>query len=203
MRWLSTGGAQRPPTPRACWRTRVSELSGGLPFYTELLVEAGWSDEQPVNETIRDLASTPLLRLGPAGRRVVHAASVEDGRLSHAVLSAVLGDDVDVEAGIEQAVGAGVLTAEPGGDGYRFRHALIREAVRDRLLPAGARPVARPLGGVPGGLSGPGAATRSPASRPPTTGSGGQRVPCVRRDADRRRARRSDHGARRGGQAAA
>ena len=78
---------------------------------------------------------TPLLRLGPAGRRVVHAASVDDGRLSHAVLSAVLGDDVDVEVGIEQAVGAGVLMAEQRGDGYRFRHALIREAVRDRLLP--------------------------------------------------------------------
>jgi hypothetical protein len=99
------------------------------------LVEAEWSDAQPLDESLREIASTPLRRLGPEGRRVVHAASVDDGRFSHAVLSAVLGDDVDVEVGIEQAVGAGVLAAEPGDDGYRFRHALIREAVRDALLP--------------------------------------------------------------------
>ena len=129
--WRALSGSH----PSAVLADRVGELSGGLPFYTELLAEAGWSVEQPLDESLRELASTPLTRLGPAGRAVVHAASVEDGRLSHAVLDAVLGGDVDVEAGIAQAVGAGVLTTEPGGDGYRFRHALIREAVADRLLP--------------------------------------------------------------------
>ena len=129
--WRALSGSH----PSAVLADRVGELSGGLPFYTELLAEAGWSVDQPLDESLRELASTPLTRLGSAGRGVVHAASVEDGRLSHAVLDAVLGGDVDVEAGIAQAVGAGVLATEPGGDGYRFRHALIREAVVDRLLP--------------------------------------------------------------------
>jgi hypothetical protein len=129
--WTALNGRR----PSEVLAARVSELSAGPPFYTELLAEAEWSDAQPLDESLREIASTPLTRLGPEGQRVVHAASVDDGRLSHAVLSAVLGDDVDVEAAVEEAVGAGVLAAERGGDGYRFRHALIREAVRDALLP--------------------------------------------------------------------
>ena len=121
--------------PSAALADRVRDLSGGLPFYVGLLAASGWTADRPVPVSLRELAGSPLGRLGPAALRVVQAASVEDGRLPHQVLRDVVGTDTDVDGGIAQAVDAGVLSPEDRGDGYRFRHALIREAAVDSLLP--------------------------------------------------------------------
>lgn len=114
---------------------RVLELSGGLPFYTELLAGSGWTVERPVPPTLRELAASPMARLSANARFVVEAASVENGRLPHGVIRDVVGTGADVDSALAEAVAAGVLTLEEGGAGYRFRHALIREAVAASLLP--------------------------------------------------------------------
>jgi DNA-binding CsgD family transcriptional regulator/tetratricopeptide (TPR) repeat protein len=65
---------------------------------------------------------------------VVRVASAGGERTGHALLAAVTGLDGATLAGaLPPAVAANVLLAD--SDGYAFRHALIREAIHDELLP--------------------------------------------------------------------
>ena len=56
--------------------------------------------------------------------------------VEYPLLAAVarLSEDDLIEA-LRAAVGANILLPAPDGDGYRFRHSLVREAVSDDLLP--------------------------------------------------------------------
>ena len=61
-------------------------------------------------------------------------ASAGGEMTGHALLGAVSGlDDAALTRAVRPAVIANVL--HPRGDGYAFRHELIREAVHDDLLP--------------------------------------------------------------------
>lgn len=116
----------------------VTLLSGGLPFYTELLAREGLPDGR-VPAAVRSLVHGEVEALGGDARTMVEAASVESGRLPHDVLVAVGGGGARALAGIAAAVSASVLVPEADGGGYRFRHALLREAVEAGLLPADRR----------------------------------------------------------------
>jgi hypothetical protein len=112
----------------------VTLLSGGLPFYTELLAREGLPDGR-APAAVRSLVNAEVQALGGDARTVVEAASVESGRLPHDVLVAVGGGGAPALAGIA----ASVLVPEADGSGYRFRHALLRESVEAGLLPADRR----------------------------------------------------------------
>ena len=114
---------------------RVHELSGGIPFLTQLLVENNVTDAGPIPPTIADVVTAGLDRLSTSGRVVVEAASVESQLIPHELLVAVVGP-AKAETGIPDAVTGQVLVTEPDGYGYRFRHALLRESIAGRLLPA-------------------------------------------------------------------
>jgi DNA-binding CsgD family transcriptional regulator/tetratricopeptide (TPR) repeat protein len=129
----------------------IIRLSDGIPFLVEELAD---------NETA-SVAGALLLRrwrrLGPAARQVVVAASLADAELTDALLRATVAEEVGtVGAAIREAVDGGVLVGAPERDGYRFRHALLREAVSASLLPGEARAWheqwARALEAVPRGL---------------------------------------------------
>ena len=85
-------------------------------------------------ESLRDLVLARVQRLPDATQDVLRVASAAGERAGHGLLSAVtgLGDD-DVERALRPAVAANVLVADP--DGYAFRHALIREAMYEDLMP--------------------------------------------------------------------
>ena len=114
---------------------RVHELSGGIPFLTQLLVENDVTDGGRVPPTLADVVTAGLDRLSTSGRVVVEAASVESQLIPHELLVAVVGP-AHAETGIPDAVTGQVLVTEPGGYGYRFRHALLRESIAGQLLPA-------------------------------------------------------------------
>ncbi|MEV4443712.1 hypothetical protein AB0K09_32945, partial [Streptomyces sp. NPDC049577] len=74
--------------------------------------------------------------LPETAQRVVRVAAEGGDTVEYELLRAVtgLGEDELIEA-LRQIVGASILRPTSCGDGYRFRHALMREAVVDDLLP--------------------------------------------------------------------
>src|SRR6185312_8337039 len=73
-------------------------------------------------------------RLPEDTQEVLRVASAGGASTGHLLLAAVSGlDDAALTRAVRPAVTANVL--HPSGDGYAFRHELIREAVHDDLLP--------------------------------------------------------------------
>ena len=108
----------------------VFARSEGNPLFVEELVCC----DDMLPESLRDLVLVRVQRLPEVTQDVLRVASAAGERAGHALLSAVsrLGGD-DVERALRPAVEANVLVADT--DGYAFRHALIREAMYEDLLP--------------------------------------------------------------------
>lgn len=112
--------------------------SDGNPFFVEELVHAARSGARAgLSESLRELLLTQVHALPEAAQKVVRVAAVGSGHALHALLSAVteLPEDALLEA-VRTAVEAHLLEPTPDGNGYRFRHALVREAVAEEILPA-------------------------------------------------------------------
>ncbi|WP_129842636.1 helix-turn-helix transcriptional regulator [Streptomyces sp. RFCAC02] len=114
---------------------QVFRRSEGNAFFVEELATAPDHAPGALSESVRDLLLLRVEGLPAAARRVVAVAAAGGSRVEHGLLRAVTGltDDELIEA-LRAAVGAHVLRA--GHDEtYTFRHALLREAVDDDLLP--------------------------------------------------------------------
>ncbi|AUH40315.1 helix-turn-helix transcriptional regulator [Streptomyces sp. CMB-StM0423] len=113
----------------------VEELAAGIGTGTRGAV-AG-RPAGGIGESLRDLLLVRAEALPDPARRIVALAAVGGDRVDTALLAAVsgLGEDALFDA-LRTAIGAGVLLpADERVDAYRFRHALMREAVSDDLLP--------------------------------------------------------------------
>ncbi|MFJ9697244.1 AAA family ATPase [Kitasatospora sp. NPDC101183] len=116
---------------------RVHRRSEGNPFFVEELAthfHDGCGAGLP--DSLRDMLLVRVEGLGEDAQRVVRIAAEGGSRIEHALLAAVLADDEEalIES-LRAAVGANILRLDSDGEGYRFRHALVREAVSDDLLP--------------------------------------------------------------------
>lgn len=113
--------------------------SDGLPFYVEELVAGTeWAGGE-LPSTLRDILGRRLATLTPGSLSLVGAAAVVGGRFSHERLIAASGMDEGALLGwLREAIDAQILVTAEGPDGptYAFRHALLREAAYDELLPA-------------------------------------------------------------------
>jgi predicted ATPase len=117
----------------------LMERSNGLPFYVEELVAGGDGDRSSLPVTLRDILGIRLAALSDASLAVVRAAAVAGVVVTHDRLAAVTDvDDRGLLVALGEAVDAQILMATDGPDGpsYEFRHALLREAAADELLPA-------------------------------------------------------------------
>ncbi|XVQ11871.1 helix-turn-helix transcriptional regulator [Spirillospora sp. CA-255316] len=114
---------------------RIHARSEGNPLFVEFLLEADDGGKQgELPESLRDLLLAGVQRLPEETQDVLRDASGGGTRIEHALLSAVSGlDDARLTRVLRPAVAANVLVVD--GDGYAFRHALIREAIHDDLLP--------------------------------------------------------------------
>ena len=111
----------------------VYRRAEGNPLFVEALVGNGEPDSG-LPESLHDLLMAGLRRLPEETQEVVRVASAGGERIGHGLLTAVTGlDGAALGRALRPAVAANVLRAE--SDGYVFRHALIREAVHDELLP--------------------------------------------------------------------
>ncbi|MFH8379794.1 AAA family ATPase [Kitasatospora sp. NPDC018058] len=116
---------------------RIHRRSEGNPFFVEELATA-FHDGCGVGltDSLRDMLLVRVESLDEEAQRVVRIAAEGGSHVEHALLAAVLDDDEEalIEA-LRAAVGANILRPDTEGEGYRFRHALVREAVSDDLLP--------------------------------------------------------------------
>ncbi len=127
------------PLPPELARQLV-DRSEGNPFFAEELLSAAGDDGMPLN--LRDILSSRLDALPEPAKEVLRIAAAAGRRVDHRLLErvAVLDPD-DLAVGLRAAVDGQALV--PDGDGFRFRHELLREAVHDQLLPGERTRLAR------------------------------------------------------------
>ncbi|MFP5019758.1 helix-turn-helix transcriptional regulator [Pseudonocardia phyllosphaerae] len=116
---------------------RIADRSGGNAFYAEEMVAAGRAG---LTDALADVLLTRLDQLSEPARTVLQVVSVAERRIPHDLLAEAAGlSPADLAAGLREAVSHHVLVpAVAGGvrsEAYAFRHALLREAVHDDLLP--------------------------------------------------------------------
>ncbi|GAA2771769.1 LuxR family transcriptional regulator [Nonomuraea dietziae] len=110
----------------------VYSRSEGNPLFVEALLAGDGHDTVP--ESLRDLLLASVERLPEETQELLRVASAGGARIEHALLTAVAGlDEGSLSRALRPAVAGNVLVVD--GEGYSFRHALIREAVHDDLLP--------------------------------------------------------------------
>ena len=111
----------------------VYRRTEGNPLFVEALLDDGGSGAG-LPESLRDLLVAAVRRLPEQTQEIVRVASAGGKRIGHGLLAAVTGLEIAALArALRPAVAANVLLTD--FDGYAFRHALIREAVHDELLP--------------------------------------------------------------------
>ncbi|MEU8357887.1 AAA family ATPase [Nonomuraea sp. NPDC048882] len=128
---LAAGILEREPS--AADMDLIYARSEGNPLFVEaLLSEADGQEALP--ESLRDLLLAGVERLPEETQELLRVASVGGQRIEHDLLSAVAGlDEERLSRALRPAVAGNVLVVD--GEGYSFRHALIREALDDDLLP--------------------------------------------------------------------
>ncbi len=135
-------------------RDETAELIGGilghLPDWT--LVEAVWARAQgnaffteeltaarhnpSLSAELQGVIMTRVEGLSSDAQRLLRLAAVGGLTVDHRLLVAVgVLDRHDLEAALAETVDRQILVVDPSGAGYRFRHALLREAVDAALLP--------------------------------------------------------------------
>jgi DNA-binding CsgD family transcriptional regulator len=109
---------------------------GNAFFVEELAVAAQDGSCAGLTDSLRDLLLVRVEALPETAQRVARTVAEGGSTVEYRLLAAVAGlaEDDLIEA-LRAAVGANILLATPDGDGYRFRHSLVREAVSDDLLP--------------------------------------------------------------------
>ena len=112
----------------------IHRRAEGNPLFMEELLSHDGEPSAQLPESLRDLLRAAARRLPEETQDVLRAASAAGPGIEHPLLAAVTGLEDDALArGLRPAVATNVLVVR--GDGYAFRHALIREAVYDDLLP--------------------------------------------------------------------
>ncbi len=111
----------------------VSRAEGNA-FYAQELLAAGLAGES-LPLALTDVLLARVEQLGPAAQQVLRAAAVAGRQVRHELVAAVSGlSPAELEAALAEAVHSHLLVVSPDGR-YRFRHALLREAVLADLLP--------------------------------------------------------------------
>lgn len=117
----------------------VARRGEGSPLFAAqvarlLGVQAPTVDEVPLPATIRQAVSRLVGRLDPGAGDVLATAAALGRHVDVSLVAAVAGADTGPAATLlDGAAGVGLLHADPAG--YRFGHALIREALLGELAP--------------------------------------------------------------------
>lgn len=114
--------------------SRLFARSEGNPLYTEELLAAGLDGRGPTPQSLRDAFLVRIERLSPEAQRVARAIAV--GRaLPESVLGLVCALDRDhLALALREALAEQILITDEE-ERFCFRHALLREALYDDLLP--------------------------------------------------------------------
>jgi DNA-binding CsgD family transcriptional regulator/tetratricopeptide (TPR) repeat protein len=129
-------GAEDPELARA-----IADLTSGNPFlvcelWRELTDNGAMTlGDLPTPQSVREVVSQRLLRLGPATAELVELAAVAGREFELGLLlRATSLDEATAGEAVEQAVLGGIIEEVPAGRlAYRFTHELVRRALHDRI----------------------------------------------------------------------
>jgi DNA-binding NarL/FixJ family response regulator len=115
---------------------RLFARAEGNPFYTEELLAANQAATETVSGTLRDALMLRVESRSATAQTIVRLASAVSRPAEHALIEAAIGlPESDVQLALRECVDHQLLVCERQTGCYRFRHALLREAVYDDLLP--------------------------------------------------------------------
>ncbi len=121
------------PVPEQTVDDVVARAEGNA-FYAEELLAAG-AQGTALPLALTDVLLTRVEQLSPAAQQVLRIAGVAGRRVRHELVAAVSGLEPEaLDEALAEAVHHHLLVVSDGGR-YRFRHALLREAVLADLLP--------------------------------------------------------------------
>jgi tetratricopeptide (TPR) repeat protein len=130
-------GAHADAPPPAALTDAIVARSEGNPFFAEeLLAAAGGDHDGALPRGLRDLLLQRVARLDPAAQGLLRLAAAAGRDVGYPLLRAASAlPERDVRGSLRQAVEHGVLVAVQATGSFRFRHALLAEAVYATLLP--------------------------------------------------------------------
>ncbi len=113
----------------------IVQRTGGVPFFVEEIVGLGCYDEQDLVPTnLRDILLARYETLSDDTRCMLRLLAAGGNHVEHALLTTVSASSADeIDEAAREAVEASVLVVD--GTSYGFRHALVREAIHEQLLP--------------------------------------------------------------------
>ncbi|MBM9435476.1 AAA family ATPase [Streptomyces bryophytorum] len=116
---------------------KVFARSDGNPFFVEeLACSLRRGCATGISDSLRDLLLVRVEALSEDAQRVAKFVAEGGSTVEYRLLAAITGlSEDDLLDALRVAVGANILLPTDSGEGYRFRHSLVREAVGDDLLP--------------------------------------------------------------------
>ncbi|MFP5416822.1 MAG: ATP-binding protein [Actinomycetes bacterium] len=115
---------------------RIAHRAGGNPFFAEELVASGPGS---LGDDLARVLRTRFEQLDDAAQGVVQAVAIAGRPVGHDLLALVTGLDEDaLDRALRLAVDHHTLEVSTSGT-YRFRHALVAEAIGEDLLPGRRR----------------------------------------------------------------
>ncbi len=133
--------------PSAELAAGIADRSDGNPLFVEELVAAIAGDpDAPMPPHLRDAVLSRVGRMSPDAAATLRACAVGGRQVEHDLLARVAelagtggaGDD-QLADGLRACVDHQLLIVDNELGGYRFRHALVHEAVLDEVLPGELR----------------------------------------------------------------
>lgn len=133
VREMATAILDHPPDEDEL--TQVYQRTEGVPFFVEELVCcSGAVSMDGFPDTLRDILLARYDQLTEPSQRMLRLIAAGGARVEHELLAAVCDESPeDIDAAASEAIAASVLVVD--GTAYAFRHALVREAIHDQLLP--------------------------------------------------------------------
>jgi DNA-binding CsgD family transcriptional regulator len=130
----------QPPAPRLL--RSIEQRSDGNPFFAEELLAASDDGSADLPDNLRDVLLVRLGSVSDAAARLAEVAAVAGPEVDHEVLVAASGmPEQDLSEPLRELLAAQLLLVGSDADAerYRFRHALVPEALYAELLPADRR----------------------------------------------------------------
>ena len=128
-------GISKGPVPADLTATIV-QRSEGNPFYAEELYAAAIRGEHDLPHVLRDVLLQRVDRLDPRDRTVLRTAAAAGRDVSYGLLAAVVPvTERELQEALRAAVDGQLLVPDLDTGRFRFRHALLAEAVYRTLLP--------------------------------------------------------------------
>ena len=114
----------------------IAARSEGNPFFAEELLAAANDDRGELPRSLRDLLLQRVTRLDRSTQNLLRLAAAAGRDVGYPLLSALAAlPEPEVRESLRRAVEHGVLVAEPETSSFRFRHALLAEAIYGTILP--------------------------------------------------------------------